>query len=222
MKEMKPKNFKVSMTYLQDKVKSLKAYSTGQEKEALLAPDEFSNIEMLELLSSVKPINEVEAMYLLLKLREISVSDVLEGMIDCPSCETLNQFQIELNIDLDVDESIPVGIFESIDDIAEADEMPLLEVNVIEEKLKKNNEAILNLSRTIPCRVCATQIKVDINPRAILSNTTLSNIFQEYFLFGKFLHYSNRDVDYLKPYERSILFKLLKKDVETSPQVPGL
>ena len=210
------------MTHLQDKVKTLKAYTTAQEKEALLAPDELSNVEMLELLSPIKAKNEIEAVYLLLKLREISVSDVLEGMIDCPSCHTLNEFQIELNEDVDVDESIPVGVFDNIDDIMDADEMPVLEVNKIEEKMKKNNLILLNLHRTVPCRVCKHKIPVDINPRAILSSTTLSNIFQEYFLFGKFLHYSNRDVDVLKPYERSILFKLLKKDVETSPQMPGL
>ena len=214
--------YKVPMSYLLDKVKTLKPYSTAQEKDSLIAPDDISNIEMLKLLSTVEARSEIEAIYLLLKLREISVSDVLEGMIDCPSCKTLNQFQLELNEDMDLDESIPIGIFENVDDIMDSDDMPILEINSIEEKMKNNNKIILNLKRKTVCRSCSTQIDININPRAILSSTTLSNIFQEYFLFGKFLHYSNRDVDYLRPYERSILFKLLKKDVESSPQVPGL
>jgi len=214
--------YNVPMGHLLNKVKSLEPYSTAQEKNALLAADDLSNMEMLGILSPVKASSEAEAVYLLLKLREISVSDVLEGMIECSECQTLNEFQIELNEDIDLDESIPIGVFESTDEIANTDTMNILDINKLEEKVQSNNKLLLNLMRTVPCRVCKNEIEVIISPRSILSNSNLSNIFQEYFLFGKFLHYSNRDVDYLKPYERSILFKILKKDVETSAQMPNL
>ena len=130
--------FKVDMNYLPNKVKNLKAYSTAQEKDILLASDDLSDIEILGMISDVKADNELEALYLTLKLREISVSDVLEGMIDCPSCQTLNQFQIELNEDLDLDESIPIGIFKSLSDIiVDADDLPIVEYNQYEEKTQK-------------------------------------------------------------------------------------
>jgi len=219
---MSKEKFKLPLDYIQKKVKSLKPYSTEQEKNVLLSPDENTAKEILALLSDVKVSSEPEALYFLLKLREISVSDILEGMIECPSCQAMNQFEIELNEDVDVHEDIPVGIFTEADDIIDTDELPILEINDLQEKIMDNNKALLNLSRLMPCRVCKKEITVDINPRSILSNTTLANIYQEYFLFGKFLHYSNRDVDYLKPFERGILFNLLKKDVETAPQVPKL
>ena len=211
--------YNVPMDYLLDKVKSLKPYSTAQEKEILLASDDLSNIEILAMISDVKASTEAEALYLLMKLREISVSDVLEGMIECLECQTLNDFQIELDVDLDLDESIPIGIFETPDEIINTDNMNILLVNELNEKVQRNNKLLLDLQREVPCRVCQAKIPVNINPRSILSNTSLQNIFQEYFLFGKFLHYSNRDVDHLRPYERSILFKILKKDVETQPSL---
>ena len=214
--------FKVKMSHLPDKVKSLKPYSTAQEKEALIAPDEISSLEMLAILSDVKADTEAEAIYLLMKLREISVSDILEGMIECTKCKTLNQFQVELDQDMDLNECVPIGVFESSDSVIDTDDMSILDVNKLEEKIQENNKMLLDFNREIPCRVCSKPIQIPINPRSILSNTTLSNIFQEYFLFGKYLHYSNRDVDHLRPYERSILFKILKKDVETAPVIPKM
>ena len=81
--------------YLPDKVKNLKPYNTKKEKEILLAGD-ITPQKALEILSDVKALNEGERLYLLMKLREISVSDVVDGMINCPNCKAVNEFQIPL------------------------------------------------------------------------------------------------------------------------------
>jgi len=213
--------FKLSKNYLLEKARKLKPYTSKQEKEVLLA-DDLTPHEALAMLSPVTAMNEYEAMYLLMKLREQSVSDVAEGMIDCTTCSAMNEFQLDILPKTDLDGSIPIGIFEKLSDFIEDDDLSILECNRLQKIMKSNNEKLLNLAREITCRVpsCNAKITVNLNPLQILSKSSLGSIYQEYYQFGKFLHYSNRDVDVLLPFERSLLFSLMKKDVETPKPNP--
>jgi len=204
-----------------EKVKLLKPYTTKHEKKVLLASDDTSYIEILEILSDVKASSEMEAIYLILKLREQSVSNVVEGMVNCPKCKTLNEFQIDLEDESNLDYTIPIGVFEDVEEIVNLDDISVLEYNDLQEKINKNNKKLIKLDHEITCRVpnCLNTIPFTLNPRDTISNTTLSNIYQEYFTLGKYLSYSNRDVDELLPFERKILIGLIKKDVEKTPQL---
>jgi len=206
------------MNYLHDKVKKLKPYNTKQEKETLLADDDSTLYEILSIISNTSPKNEPEALYLMLKLREMSVSDVLDVRVECPKCSAVNEFQIPIFSQDELDTSIPIGLFETIEEfIINTDELPLSEYNNLQDVMNSNNKILLPIMYKEECRVqtCQSEIEVTVNPRDSLSKSSLSSIYHEYFSFGKFLHYSNRDVNELLPFERNILFQLIKKDVET-------
>ena len=212
--------FKLPGSYLPDKLKELKRYTTKQEKEALLEEDETPS-SILKALSGLEAMNTLEASAMIFRLRDISVSDLYSGIIECPKCKAMNQFNIEgsdiISFD-NVNTEIPIGLFEQLSDFIQKkdlDKLILKDYIRYEEIMEENNSSILNLSPESTCRSCGFSIPVHLSPIEIFSKLTLSQLYQEIFLFGFYLHYSAEDVEHLYPFERDIIAKLLKKKIET-------
>ena len=208
-------------TGLKDRIKSINPYYTLQEKEALLLDEGSSFSSYLKILQpDITPLNEAEAGLLLLIAREKSVSDVIEGMIEC-KCGTVNDFQIELCdlYDIDFDSSIPIGLFESLDDFCnDSDSIIVKDYNKLQDQMNKNNKKILTLIKEVPCRRCQEAITIGIRPDLYLSKSTLQSIYQEIHNMTFYSHYGYRDIMEMLPFERNILHGLLKKETEKTPQ----
>ena len=211
--------FKLAKNYLPDKIGSLKKFTIKQEKEALLVEDE-TPASILLALSGIEAMNDLEASAMIFRLRNISVSDLYSGVIECPKCEAMNQFNIEgsdiLNFD-DVNTEIPIGLFEDLSDFIkkkDINKLILKDYNRYQEIMEENNSKILNLSPESTCRVCGHQIPIRLNPVEVFSKLTLPQLYKEFFSFGYYLHYSSKDVEYMYPFEREFIAKLIKKKIE--------
>ncbi len=216
MEYLKSKNF------LEDKLNSLKKYTTYQEKEALLLEDDASFSETVAILSDITPINELEAVAMIFKLREISVSDIIELTQTCPHCNYPDIHQIEIkeffNFKSTLD--IPIGLFENIDDIINTsytNDLILSEYIRIEEELEQQNTKVFRPYVFKYCKRCSSQLKFDVHPKSIISKSGPSNIFKEYMNLTFYSSMNKKDVDDMFPYEREIFLNLLKEKLKENP-----
>jgi len=224
--------------YLEKKLKTIPRYKTREEREVLLLEDNESLDTVLKILLNIKSLNDLETLAILIKAREISVSDLLSGMIECPNCKIVNDYNIDLSevINLDPDflmtteenekyPNFPIGLFNNVDEIInnrEQDNIILKDINEIIKIMKRNNQNILNLLHTKICRSCKNEINIPINPKEILSRVSLVGLYDEYSgltFHGKF---SKIDIDDMYPFERELFINLTKKKLESSPNLGGL
>lgn len=213
-------NFLVSLNFLEERLQQLKRFNSSQERDALLIDDDESDIEILKCLTDIKPINNLEASAFLLKLREISVGDELELMVTCPHCKIMNDPRIDLSTIFALDNpyfledgtQIPVGLFEDISEIIntlEADKLSMKEYNELERILEEQNNKIFLESAIKYCRKCQGRITIDIEPRSILSKSSLSSLYQEYVNISLFSNNGKLDIDSMYPFEREIFASLI-------------
>jgi hypothetical protein len=234
--------FTKERNYLHNKLKKLPRYTSFQEKEVLLLDEEESTLkDYLDVLlpnlpKNLKPINELEEIAYLFYLRSNSVSDLLTGIVECPGCKIINDYNIELDDLLDLKSyeledseytNFPIGLFTDLNQIInnkDTDKLIIKDYNRLEEQMKKNNEKILNVHKDIICRnqKCKLKISISINPKLILSKLSLVGIYEEYMLLSYYSHNSKNDIDTMYPFERELLIGLLKKKIESQPQMGGL
>jgi hypothetical protein len=219
--------FKVPKDYLKKKIDNLVPYKTYQEKNFLINepddPKEILKYLLPETQNKNFILNNIEAIVLIYKLREISVSDVIEGTLKCSFCDFVNPFQIEIqeivNInDENLDNSIPIGVFEDITDIIDeeiVDEMLLKDIIDIQEKIFNNNEKIYKPLIQRRCIKCNNVVSIDINYKDIVSKVDLAGLFKQEFNLGFYMHWGKKDVDDSYPFERELMALMLKKKVET-------
>jgi hypothetical protein len=232
--------FTKERNYLQNKLKKLPRYCTSQEKEVLLIDEsestyaDYLDILLPNLPENLKPINEIEEMLYLIYLRSNSVSDIISGIVECPSCKQLNDYNIEtddmINLEYnysdtfdDFEDNFPIGVFTCINQIInkkEQNKIIVKDYNKIQSKIQEQNEKIFNIHRNIKCRKCSENIDIVINPKMILSKLSLVGIYEEYMLLSYYSHNSKLDIDSMYPFERELIIGLLKKKIESSP--PGL
>ena len=226
--------FKVKLDHLNRKIKKLKPYTTFVEKNYLISEnDELTYEELLRIFSDVKATNEIEAAVLLCKLREISVSDLLEFTQECPECHFMNPFECEISeiVNLQTPEYgdeerpdedvIPFGVFTSVDEIINtktADSLLIKEYDQLQKKIVEQSHRIFQPVITRKCRKCSAEIKTAVDPRNIMSKSSHHSIFREYLELSYYTNNSKKDVDSMYPYEREIFLNLLKdklqKDIE--------
>ncbi len=216
--------FKISNTYFEDKLNSLKRYTTKQEKEVLLAEDDTSLIDILALLSDVVPINEYEATALLFKIREISVSDLIEFTHECKSCEYMNILNIEINslFNLEKNYDFPVGLFTTVDDIIntkESDDIILKDYNKLQDDIIEQSGKIFNPIVKSACKKCGFLNQIGISPKSVLSKSSASSIYKEYVDISFYTNNSKNDIDTLYPFEREIFINLIQEKLKEQPRM---
>jgi len=221
---MKPLNFSVEKNFLKNRLEKIPRYVSKFEKEALLESDEESLIKMFDIIcpNSIKPINEIEAGAFILKSREISVSDVIEGLSEC-SCGAINDFSIEIEslFNFDIKTDLPIGLFTEVEEIinkTDADNLSLKEYNKIQDELVENNKKILSVELESSCRRCGNVLAVVINPVNYISKSSISGIYDEYLSLSFYSNMTKQDIDESYPFEREIFLGLLKKKLEQTPQ----
>jgi len=221
--------FNKEKNYLKNRLSKIGRYNSKKEKEALMMEEE-NMIEIFDVLfpdSEIKPLNEIEAGAFILKGRENSVDEILDLMQEC-SCGVMNEISIEIqdlfNFDIDTKiENLPIGLFDTVEEISEyVDDLNLGDYNNLTEIIYENNQKIFNVSREIKCRVCGNVMPVVIYPKNFISKNSISGIYDEYFKLSFFTNVTKHDIDEMYPFERSIYIGLLKKQLESTPQMPGI
>jgi len=220
--------FKVKDNFIKNRLDKLQSYTSKQEKECLLN-DELSLLDVYKILcphkKCPKPINELETIAFILKLVEISVSDLIEKFYECTQCKTINNISIEIedllkieNSSSDFDNSIPLGLFNSPNDIIKkADNLIIKDYNSIQNKIDQNNEKMLSLTFTHSCRKCGTKNVIVINPIQLVSKKSIMGIYDDYFKLSFYSHIGINDINDMYPFERDVYIGLLKKQVENNP-----
>lgn len=207
----------VPLNELEQRFKLLNRFTTFHEKNALFVDDHCSIIDVVKELSDVVPKNEIEGELFLLKLREISVSDVIEVIITCPECDTINTEEIHIPELLKIeysyfnDKVIPYGVFDKVEDILseeDAENLPLKDYNKLEELLQLQNDNMIKEENKI-CRKCKNSIYVVINIRDVFSKSSPGGIFQEYIDISTFTNNGKLDIDSLYPYEREMFISII-------------
>jgi len=201
---------------------NLKRYNTFQEKEGMLysLDDEKTAMKMAKILGS-NPNNEFEAIAFIFKLREISVSDLIDLNHVCPECDYMNLQVVSIpNMffkDLDnIDESVPIGLFNDIEDIPDSEfteninTISIDQFNEIEEKILSNNLKIFNPAIDLVCKKCGSKDKISIDYANIVSKFSVTNIYEQYLDISHFSNMTKYDTDNMFPFEREIFLSLIQ------------
>jgi hypothetical protein len=197
-----------------------KSYNTNEEKNASIKLLD-SNITSIELCKSlnISPKNSLEAVALIFKSREKSVSDIIETLTTCECGEiNLNNIKIsnlffknENNLHLD----IPIALIDSFDEISDLvpnfEDLSLDESKEIESKFIHNNKIIFNPISEIRCKKCNKNIKIHIDFKTIISKFEIKNIFEQYLDITQFTNMGKNDVDSMLPFEREIFIGLIQE-----------
>ncbi len=211
---------------LEQRIKQLKIYTSKQEKEAMLHDDlTIQDIYNILSLNGPKPHNDLEALIFILKLVEMSVSDIVNRMYECSKCGVINEINIELDtlIDLelkniDIPDGFPIGIYNTPEDIINnAGNLILKDYNLVQNVINDINENIIDFQITSKCRSCKTENFIIMNPQELISKTSLTGIYDEYFKLTYYSHNTISDIDNIYPFERELYLSLLKKQVEKDP-----
>ena len=206
--------FKLDHNYLPDKLSRINRYTSKDEKDALLLEDSASFTEIAEVLlrnSDVSILNEPEAVALIFKAREISVSDVIDTTITCGSCGYQNVVQLEIGpMFHDTGSTIPQGVFTDINEILSEeaqDDLVLRDLDQVEEELKTPMFSPIQHKN---CKKCNSVMNVTINPRSIISISNISSIYREYFDLTMYTNNTTDSIDNTYPFEREFYLSLLK------------
>jgi len=202
-----------------DKLDNIKRFTSFQEKEALLESSGSKNIIKISNILGLSPDNELEAEAMLLKAREISVSEVIEVTSDCPVCKKINLYNIDIStmfFNKNLNPLLPEGLFEDLSQLPEKysgalEDLDLDEYNKLEEQLLENNKAIFNPIVDVSCMFCGEKYKISIDAISSISKFNLTNIYEQYSDITYFSNMTKKDVDDMYPFEREIFMGLIQK-----------
>ena len=219
-----------------DRVRRLKRYTSKQEKEALLLEDYEPLEKLFRILqpdTDIVPINDLEIVAFIYKLREISVNDIVEFIRVCDDkeCGFQNLYGIEIKEffgeeseieDIEINgKVIPKGIYTSLDEVIDTDEMTLKDIKKYEDMLLKRTDKIFNPFIKKPCRKCGKELEISLDPRSMISKTNVSGIYQEYTQISFYTSNSKLDIDDMYPFERELTIGLVNKILEKQSEEPG-
>jgi len=221
IKDLTPKP-NISKTRIKDVVEKITSYNINKEKNAILS-DTDSYIELAKILQPhIEPLNNIEAKIIILKSREISVSDVVEGLIHCQNenCKLLNEFQIPIenmvNTEIESEFSI-IGVFENKEEIFLEEDLDSLIIKDYEEldySILEQNDKILKLNHTINCRKCNEIINIYIEPKDVISKMSIKGLYNDMYVLSRHTNNSFVELEKLLPFEREIYINLYKKEIE--------
>lgn len=204
---------------LRDKLVKIKRFTSFQEKEALLESSSNKDIIKISNILGLNPNNELEAEAMILKAREISVSEVIEVTSDCPVCKKINLYNIDVStmfFNSKLNSALPEGLFEDLSQLPEKysgalEDLDLDEYNKLEDDLLENNKAIFNTIADVSCMFCGEKYKISIDPIGSISKFNLTNIYEQYSDITYFSNMTKKDVDDMYPFEREIFMGLIQK-----------
>lgn len=215
-----------SLNRYKSKIDSIKPYTSIKEKDTMLMQmsGEKNPVKIAESLG-YHPINRFEAIAMIFKAREVSVSDLIDITLKCSECNHLDMKVVNIP-DMfyrgDIDESIEVGLFESlteIDDEEVINNLSISEYNEYEQKIFKNNLEIFNPLISLKCSKCNHVSEMTLDPSGLISKFSLSNIYEQYLDISYFSHMTKADVDNMYPFEREVFIGLIqKKEDEKNPK----
>lgn len=225
---LKEEDFTKSKTWFIDRINSLKRYTSKQELDALLVEDDKPIFDILEALSDIKAINELDAFALIFKLRESSVSDLIELTKPCQKCNFMNIYNIEIDeffdLDFERDNDIPLGLFTSLDDIINTktqDDLILKDYLKLREEVMKNTEQLFKPYVKRTCQKCRTEEEIYVHPKHIISKSNASAIFKEYTDISYYSNNGKLDIDAMYPFHREIVISLINENQKaTNSQLP--
>jgi hypothetical protein len=227
--EIQQLDFKVEHHFLKNRLKNLQRFTCLQEKEALLLGDEEIDFKLIYNVlsndSELQPINDLEAIAFIIEMSKNSVSDIFNLMYECVNCNLMNEAIIDLEqiINLDFDSDIPIGLFETPDDIINnSDSLIVKDYNELQELINENNKKILSLEHTDKCRSCRFENTHAITPLKFISKVSLSGFYEETFALTYYSHISLNDINNLYPFERELYLGITKKKLEAQPQLGGV
>jgi len=217
--------FKVEHNFLKKRLESIKRFTCKEEKEILLTGEDSTSFsEICDILKITKPINELEGIAFIIKSSEHSVSDIYSSMDECPNCGIINENIIELEniINIDIESDIPIGLFDTPEDIINNTDILLLkDYNDIQDKINTNNKKILDLLIKSECRSCKTKTEFTISPLVFISKSSLVGFYEECFSLTYYGGLSLDDINNLYPFEREIYLGLTQKKIESQPNIGG-
>ena len=193
-------------------------YNTEKEKNALieLLDEDTNSLKICKKLG-LKPKNSLEAVALIFKSREKSVSDIIETITNC-DCGKVNLNNIKIkdlffkSDDLYLD--IPIVLINDFEEIEKLvpdfENLNLDESQKIEEKFIHNNKIIFNPITQIVCKGCNKTINISIDYKKIISKFEIKNIFEQYLDITQFTNMGKKDVDSMLPFEREIFIGLIQ------------
>ena len=114
----------------------------------------------------------------------------------------------------EIDDSVPIGIFENPDEILTDDflnEISVNEYNELEKKIIQNSLNIFYPYSTNNCKKCGSQIKTLFYARDIVSDYDIKSIYEQYMDLSYYSSFTKSDIDGLLPFEREIFLGLLQK-----------
>ncbi len=202
---------------LDERTENLRKYTSGQERNALLIDEDKPLEDVLSELSDVKIEREGETSYFILKLREISVSDVVEMLVTCQECQTLNEKQIKISEFINDEEykfkgeTLPRGFFTEPEEVINTDDLENLSWNDYTdlENLIRDQTVSMFRPATRSCRKCNNELNFFLNPRDAFSKSSIKSIFQEYTDISMYSHNGKLDIDSMYPFERAVMLSLI-------------
>ena len=211
-----------------EKLGKLKRYTTKQEKDFLLLEEDATLTQQLKTVSDVKADNEYEALAFLFKLREISVSNLVEIPKSC-SCGYINSFTIDINDMFNfTPEFIPnyemmaVGIFMSADEIINTnilDSLIIKDLKTLNELIFKRSQEIFSPKIIKECQKCNTSLELYFNPASLISKSNPAMIYKEYVDISYYSSITKQDIDSMYPFEREIFLSLLSEKLKEDPKM---
>ncbi len=220
--------FNKSNVWFKERLKNLRPYTSKQEMEFLLLDDEDVNYtKILSVLSDIEPLNEYEAIAFLFKLREISVSDLIELTKPCDHCKFMDLYNIEIKEFFNLTykstevENLPLGIFSKNEDVIsnkKANKLILKDYILLEKEITKQTSEVFKLSVERKCKKCNEINTIWINPKQILSKSSHSRIFKEYTDISYYTHNSKLDIDTMYPFHREVVINLINEKLKSQPK----
>lgn len=215
-----------SVLDLGNKKITLYPYNTKMEKDILLMHsfNMFDLDSALHVLGVEEDLTENEKKAVLLKLRSLSVGDVVEIKFKCDHCGASQEGELELDNVVEIEEP-PLDILKkyntNISEITEdiLDEMDIDDYDIVSKYIEDfKTGARFNFKKNVPCLSCRKDNKFDISDTEYilkcLSEDNLMSMYQNYsdmIFFGKF---TKQDIDTLYPFERTIFIGLINKTKE--------
>ncbi len=218
-----------------NKVITILPYSTLQERDLLLYTSGVYEVDsVFDIVKdnfsinkpfSISNLTDIEKKFLLLEIRQISVSEVFSFIKTCNKCNKKSEINVTFDKVLSegnlkpwknyqINEAFSHDYNKYVDfDIDE------LDLNNYDELTKyiDDNKTKFNFNKNVQCIHCENIQEISLTINHIIENLsedTLTNYYQSIASMVYYGHYSKIDIDSMIPFERSIYLSLLNEELK--------